>query len=86
MTKEQLKSRRTCAPGFSFLYHTNMKNASRIQHHPNQEDKTGRPLYASVTRLNYSVNDSREEDNVPAALESDPGDRILHKRKTKRKP
>jgi hypothetical protein len=63
-----------------------MKKASRIQHHPNQEDKTGRPRYASTTRINYSVNDSREEDNVPGALESAPGDRILRKRKTKRKP
>jgi len=86
MTKEQLKSRRTCAPGFSFLYYNNMKNASRIQHHPNQEDKTGRPRYASVTRLNSSVSDTREDDKAPDALESGPGDRILRKRKIKRKP
>jgi len=63
-----------------------MKNTSRIQHHPNQEDKTGKPRYASATRLNYSVNDSREEDNVPGALETESGDRILRKRKIKRKP
>jgi hypothetical protein len=63
-----------------------MKNASRIQHHPNQEDKSGQPRYASTTALNSSVIDGREEDNVPDALGTKPGDRILRKRKTKRKP
>ncbi|MBL0745117.1 hypothetical protein [Chryseolinea lacunae] len=62
-----------------------MKNAARIQHHPNQEDKRGFAPYASATRLNYSTNDPREEDIVHEALESERRGGILRKRTKKRK-
>jgi hypothetical protein len=41
-----------------------MKDSFRFQHHPNQEDKSGNPGYASQVRLNYSANDhlSKEKD------------------------
>ena len=44
-----------------FLFVSAMKNPSRIQKHPHQEDKTGRPLYASRTKMNFSTNDPRTE-------------------------
>ena len=36
-----------------------MKTSSRIQKHPQQEDKTGRPSYASTTKVNFSTTDPR---------------------------
>ena len=41
-----------------------MKRSFKIQYHPNQEDKTGNPNYASGTRLNYSTNESRLKDDI----------------------
>jgi len=42
-----------------------MKSTFKIQYHPNQEDKSGNPNYASGTQINYSTNKLRlEDDNV----------------------
>ncbi|HEY5919818.1 MAG TPA: hypothetical protein VIU13_20505 [Chryseolinea sp.] len=41
-----------------------MKSPSRLQQHPHQEDKTGRPSYASRTKINYSTNDPRTNDDT----------------------
>lgn len=49
-----------------------MKNRIFPQAHPNQEDKSGNPVYASTTRLNSSTNKTKEEDvNMPQGAESD---------------
>lgn len=49
-----------------------MKNKTRTQIHPNQEDKSGKPVYASTTRLNASTNKTKEDDvNMPQGAESD---------------
>ena len=60
-----------------------MKNrTSPIQRHPNQEDKSGKAVYASPTRLNSSTNKSREEDvNMPRGAESNYKDELLETKK-----
>jgi hypothetical protein len=41
-----------------------MKSTFKIQYHPNQEDKSGNPNYASGTQINYSTNKLRLEDDA----------------------
>lgn len=36
-----------------------MKNSHNVQAHPNLEDKSGNPTFASASRVNYSTNESR---------------------------
>ncbi len=42
-----------------FLFKSILMTPSRIQKHPRQEDKTGRPSYASTTKVNFSTTDPR---------------------------
>lgn len=61
-----------------------MKRSFKIQYHPNQEDKTGNPTYASGTRLNYSTNESRlDDDNIGSDLKSNYRGIILRKSRKK---
>ena len=58
------------------------KGISSIQQHPNQEDKTGRPTYASSTKLNSSTNNVLEDHvNMPRGVESALKDGLLETKK-----
>lgn len=47
------------------------KGIPSVQNHPNQEDKTGKPTYASSTKLNSSTNNALEDHvNMPRGVES----------------
>ena len=62
------------------------KGISSIQHHPNQEDKTGRPTYASSTKVNSSTNNVLEDHvNMPRGVESTLKDGLLQTKKKQSK-
>jgi hypothetical protein len=62
------------------------KGISSIQHHPNQEDKTGRPTYASSTKVNSSTNNVLEDHvNMPRGAESTLKDALLETKKKRAK-
>jgi hypothetical protein len=52
------------------------------QDHPNQEDKSGKPVYASATKRNSSTTHRKEDDvNMPQGVESDYKDELLKSKK-----
>ena len=57
------------------------KNSTQ-QYHPNQEDKSGKPVYASSTKINSSTNKTREDDvNMPDGAETDFKEGLLDTKK-----
>jgi len=59
-----------------------MKNNSSKQTHPNQEDKSGKPVYASSTGKNSSTNKAHRDDvNMPDGAETDFKDGLLENKK-----
>jgi hypothetical protein len=58
------------------------KGIPSIQHHPNQEDKTDKPTYASSTKVNSSTNNALEDPvNMPRGVESALKDKLLESKK-----
>jgi hypothetical protein len=58
------------------------KGAPSVQHHPNQEDKTGKPTYASSTKVNSSTNNALEDHvNMPRGVESTFKDELRESKK-----
>jgi len=58
-----------------------MKNKTPTAH-PNQEDKSGKPTYASTTRVNSSTNKTTKPDVIlPRGVESEYKDRLLKSKK-----
>ena len=52
------------------------------QAHPNQEDKSGKPVYASSTKRNSSTNSRKEDDvNMPQGAESDFKEELVNSKK-----
>jgi hypothetical protein len=59
-----------------------MKKKSHIQEHPNQEDKRGKAVYGSTTKVNSSTNSPNERDvNMPEGAESDYKKELLQTKK-----
>ena len=57
-------------------------NPTHPQDHPNQEDKSGKPVYASATKRNSSTNHRKEDDvNMPQGAESDYKEELLKSKK-----
>jgi hypothetical protein len=55
---------------------------SQIQRHPNQENKTGKPTYASTTAVNSStVSKLPNAETMPEGAETDFKDKMLNKKK-----
>jgi len=55
---------------------------SSQQNHPNQEDKSGKPVYASSTKVNSSTNKTLEDDvNMPDGAETDFKEGLLDTKK-----
>jgi hypothetical protein len=55
---------------------------SSPQYHPNQEDKSGKPAYASSTKINSSTNKIPEDDvNLPDGAETDFKEGLLDTKK-----
>jgi hypothetical protein len=76
-------------PGFLFYLinhfthndHHSMKK-THPQDHPNQEDKSGKPVYASPTKRNSSTTHRKEDDvNMPQGAESDYKEELLKSKK-----
>ena len=54
------------------------------QYHPNQEDKSGKPVYASSTKVNSSTNKTRKDDvNMADGAETDFKEGLLDSKKKK---
>lgn len=61
-----------------------MRNKGHIQHHPNQEDKTGKPSYASATGVNSSTTRRKPDAmDVPEGAESDYKNKLMNAKKAK---
>ena len=63
-----------------------MTKRSSIQHHPQQEDKSGKPPYASNTRTNSSTNKTVEADvSLPGGAETAYKRKLLKSKKRRGK-
>jgi hypothetical protein len=57
---------------------------NQIQRHPNQENKTGKAIYASTTAVNSStVSELSDAKAMPEGAETNFKDKMLNKKKEK---
>jgi len=59
-----------------------LKSPSPHQQHPNQEDKSGKPVYASQTRRNTSTNSAKADDvEMPDGAETEMKEELIKAKK-----